>query len=150
MAEVMQDAINNSVNETLTERSERAAAQPKIDLPEDQTEINKVLDGEADLAFDVSYEVLPPVELMDFKTLSSTSPVVEITDADVEKEVQRVFRNNRGYEDKGDDGVVADGDQLGISFVGKIDGKPFEGGTSDHAHVIGRLGRVHSRASKSS
>ena len=66
MAEVMQDAINATVAEALTERSERAAAQPKVDLPEDQSVLNKVLDGESDLAFDVSYEVLPAVELMDF------------------------------------------------------------------------------------
>ena len=136
MAEVMQDAINATVGNALTERSERAASQPKVDLPEDQGTINKVLDGESDLAFDVSYEVLPAVELMDFKTLKLDRPVVEITDADVEKEMQRVFRQNRGYEPKADDGVVAEGDNLGISFDGKIKGKTFEGGSSDHAHVI--------------
>ena len=135
MTEVMQDAINNSVNQTLTERAERAATQPKIDLSEDQTEINKVLDGQADLAFDVSYEVLPPVALMDFKTISYDRPVVDIADAEVDTEVQRVFRQNRGYESKGEDGVVETGDQLGISFVGKIDGETFQGGSSDHAHV---------------
>ncbi len=37
--------------------------------------------------------------------------------------------------DKGDEGVVETGDRLGLSFVGKIDGKPFDGGTSDHAHL---------------
>ena len=66
MAEVMQDAINTTVGNALTERSERAASQPKVDLPDDQATINKVLDGESDLAFDVSYEVLPAVALMDF------------------------------------------------------------------------------------
>ena len=136
MAEVMQDAINATVGDALTERSERAASQPKVDLPEDQGTINKVLDGESDLAFDVSYEVLPSVELMDFKTLKLDKPVVEITDADVDTEMQRVFRQNRGYEPKADDGVVADGDNLGISFEGKIDGKPFTGGSSDHAHLV--------------
>ncbi len=136
MAEVMQDAINATVSDALTERSERAAAQPKVDLPEDQGALNKVLDGEADLSFDVSYEVLPAVELMDFKALKLDRPVVEITDEDVDKEMQRVFRQNRGYEQKGDDGVVAEGDNLGISFEGKIDGKPFAGGSSDHAHLV--------------
>jgi trigger factor len=135
MAEVMQDAINNSVTQTLSERSERAATQPKVDLPEDQDVINRVIEGQADLAFDVSYEVLPPVELMDFKTVTYNRPVVEITDDELDTEVKRVFRNNRGYEDKGDDAVVADGDRLGLSFVGKIDGETFEGGSSDHAHV---------------
>ena len=135
MSEVMSDAINASVNETLQQRAERAAAQPKIDLSEDQAVINNVLDGKADLAFDVSYEVLPPVELMDFKTIHYDRPVVEIADADVETELQRVFRQNRGYEDKGEDAVVASGDQLGLSFVGRIDGKTFPGGSSDHAHL---------------
>jgi trigger factor len=136
MAEVMQDAINATVSDALTERSERAATQPKVDLPEDQAALNRVLDGEADLAFDVSYEVLPPVQLMDFKGLKLDKPVVEITEADVDKEVQRVFLQRRGYEQKPDDGVVEQGDNLGLSFVGKIDGKAFPGGSSDHAHLI--------------
>src|SRR3569833_2116943 len=136
MAEVMQDAINATVGDALTERAERAATQPKVDLPEDQGTIIKVLDGESDLAIDVSYEVLPTVTLMDFSTLKLDRPVVEETDEDVSKEMQRVFRQNRGYEPKPDDGVVAQGDNLGLSFVGKIDGKTFPGGSSDHAHLI--------------
>jgi trigger factor len=136
MSEVMQEAINSSVSDTLGEREERAAAQPKVDLPDDQTVINQVLEGKADLAFEVEYEVLPPVTLMSFDKLEITKPVVEITDEDLEKEVERVFRQNRGYEDKGEDAVVEDGDNLGLSFVGKINGEPFEGGTSDHAHLV--------------
>src|SRR4249919_1090390 len=77
MAEVMQDAINSTVGEALTNRSERAATQPKVDLPEDQGTLNKVLDGESDLAFDVSYEVLPAVALMDFKGMKLDRPLVE-------------------------------------------------------------------------
>lgn len=135
MTEVMQDAINDSVSQTLTERAERAATQPKVDLTEDQAEINRILEGEADLAFDVSYEVLPKVEVMDLATIAYDHPVVGISEEDVDKEVERTFRQYRGYEDKGDDAVVADGDRLGLSFAGKIDGETFEGGSSDHAHV---------------
>ena len=53
MSEVMTDAINATVSDTLDERKERAAAQPKVDLPDDQAVINEVLDGNADLAFEV-------------------------------------------------------------------------------------------------
>lgn len=136
MSEVMQEAINSTVSNTLDEREERAAAQPKVDLPGDQSVINDVLDGKADLAFDVEYEVLPPVTLMNLEGLEVTKPVVEVSSEDVEKELQRVFRQNRGYENKGDDAVVEEGDNLGLSFVGKIDGESFPGGTSDHAHLI--------------
>ncbi|WDR05686.1 trigger factor [Devosia rhodophyticola] len=135
MSEVMQDAINTTVSETLEKREERAAAQPQVDLPDDQAVINEVLEGKADLAFDVSYEVLPPVELMDFKGIAIEKPVVDIADEEVEAEVTRVFNQNRGFTDKGDDAVVEDGDRLGLSFVGKVDGVPFDGGTSDHAHL---------------
>ncbi len=136
MAEVMQDAINTTVGDALTSRAERAASQPKVDLPEDQGTLNRVLDGEADLNFEVSYEVLPSVELMNFSGLKLERPVVPISDEDVDKELARVFRQNRGYEPKSDEGTVAEGDNLGLSFVGKIDGKTFDGGSSDHTHMI--------------
>lgn len=135
MSEVMTDAINSTVSSTLDERKERAAAQPKVDLPDDQAVINEVLDGKADLAFDVEYEVLPPVSLMKLDGVKLTKPVVDITDEELDAEVNRVFAQNRGYTDKGDEGVVENGDRLGLSFVGKIKGKPFDGGTSDHAHL---------------
>ena len=135
MSEVMTDAINATVSDTLDKREERAAAQPKVDLPDDQSVINDVLDGKADLAFEVEYEVLPPVTLMDITGVKLNKPVVEVSEEEVDAEVNRVFAQNRGYTDKGEDAVVADGDRLGLSFVGKIGGKEFEGGSSDHAHL---------------
>ena len=135
MSEVMTDAINSTVSDTLDERKERAAAQPKVDLPDDQTVINDVLDGKADLAFEVEYEILPPVTLMKLDGIKLDKPVIDITEEEVTAEVNRVFAQNRGYTDKGDDAVVENGDRLGLSFVGKIKGKPFDGGTSDHAHL---------------
>jgi len=136
MSEVMQDAINSSVQESLSERSERAAAQPSIDLSEDQAVINKVLEGEADLAFDVSYEILPAIELMDFKKINIDKPVVDIEESEIDTELNRLFLSQRQYEDKGDAAVVADGDKVGLNFEGKIKGEPFEGGKSDHAHLV--------------
>lgn len=135
MSEVMSDAINATVGKALDERSERAATQPQIDLPEDQQTINKVLDGESDLAFHVTYEILPPVAVMDLSTIKLEKPVVEIEEAEVDKEVTRVFVQQRGYEDKGDGAVVEQGDRLGLSFKGTIDGKEFAGGSADHAHL---------------
>jgi trigger factor len=135
MSEVMTDAINTTVSDTLDKRKERAAAQPKVDLPDDQAVINDVLDGKADLAFEVEYEVLPPVTLMKLDGIKLNKPVIDITEEEVTAEVNRVFAQNRGYTDKGDEGVVENGDRLGLSFVGKIKGKPFDGGTSDHAHL---------------
>lgn len=136
MSEVMQDAINSGVQETLTEREERAATQPEIDLTDDQAEINKVMDGEADLAFDVSYEILPAIELMDFKTVKLDNPVVDIEEDEIDAEMKKLHINNREYEEKADGKKSAEGDKLGLNFEGKIDGVPFEGGQADHAHLV--------------
>ena len=69
MGDVMQDAINVGVQSTLEERKEKAAMQPTIDLPEDEAILTKVFEGEADLEFSMSYEVLPEVKLGDFKKI---------------------------------------------------------------------------------
>jgi trigger factor len=72
---------------------------------------------------------------MDLSTIKLEKPVVELDEAEVDKEVQRVFAQQRGFEDKGDGAIVEQGDRLGLSFVGRIDGKEFAGGSADHAHL---------------
>ncbi len=136
MSEVMQEAINATIRDALSERNEKAAMQPKVDMSEDQGDINRVLAGAADLAFEVSYEVLPEFSLMDFKSIKIQKPVVPVSAQDVEKEMERLFSEQREYEARQDDETIAKGDQVGLNFVGKIDGEAFEGGSSEHAHLV--------------
>ncbi len=136
MSEVMQEAMNASIQQTLEERNEKPAMQPKVDMSEDQGILNRVISGEADLEFTVSYEVLPEVKLMDFKTIKIEKPVVPVSEEVIEKEMARLFREQREYEEKPEGAAIVDGDRVGMKFVGTIDGEAFEGGSSDHAHVI--------------
>jgi len=136
MSEVIQEAINGSVAEALDDRGEKSAMQPKVDMSEDQGDINRVMQGEADLEFSVAYEVLPEVKLMDFKKIKLEKPVVPIDEKDVVKEAQRIFTEQREYEEKKAGAKIASGDRVGLDFVGKIDGEAFEGGSSDHAHLV--------------
>ncbi len=41
---------------------------------------------------------------------------------------------NRPFEAK--DGKAADGDRVTMSFLGKVDGEPFEGGQSDSTPLV--------------
>ncbi len=136
MSEVMQDAINSTVASTLEERDEKPAMQPKVDMSEDQGVINRVISGEADLEFNVTYEVLPVFELMEFNKITIEKPVVPISDEDVKKEMGRLFSEQREYDTKKDGAKIAMEDRIGLSFVGKIDDVAFEGGSSDHAHLV--------------
>ncbi len=136
MAEIVQDVISEVARNTISERGEKAAMQPHYELPEDEGEANQVLAGSHDLAYTMSYEVLPKIDLIDFKTISVERPTVEVTDAEVEEQLTRLADSTRSYTTKS--GAADTGDRVTLSYVGKIDGEPFEGGTDDNAVI--RLG----------
>ena len=55
MAEVLQETVKETSTKALSERNERPAQQPDIALPEDTETIEKVLAGNADLAYSMSF-----------------------------------------------------------------------------------------------
>ncbi len=137
MAEVLQQAVTESSNEALSGREERPAFQPSITLVEQENVIDRVIGGEHDLEYTMSFEVLPKIELTDLKTLEVEKPVAEINEEQIADSLQRIRENNVIYETK--DGAGEDGDRLTLDFTGTIDGEPFEGGKGEDAHVV--LGR---------
>jgi trigger factor len=134
MAEVVQEAVNETSREALTQREEQPAFQPKIALPEDEAEINKIFEGSSDLAYTMSFEVLPKFQIMDLKTLKLERPVSDVADDDITKSLERLAATNLRYTTK--DGAAASGDRVTIDFVGKIGDEAFEGGTTEGAQVV--------------
>ena len=88
MAEVVQQAVAETSRDALSQREERPAFQPTVALPEDEAEIDRIFAGTSDLAYTLSFEVLPKFELMDFKKLSLEKPVAAVTD-DRHRQVDR-------------------------------------------------------------
>jgi len=136
MAEIVQAVINEVARDTLSERGERAALSPDFKLPEDEGAAERILNGEADLTYTMSYEILPAIEVADVSSIAVERPVVEVTDAEVDEEVTRLAESARTFSPK--DGKSENGDQMTISYLGKVDGEAFPGGTDDNATV--RLG----------
>jgi trigger factor len=134
MGDVIQETVNSAVQSSLTERDEKAAAQPEINFGEDESVLNEVFEGNKDLDFSVAYEILPTVELMDFKKIKIERPVVEADEKEIDEQFNAVVDQNRPFEAK--DGKAADGDRVTMSFLGKVDGEPFEGGQSDSTPLV--------------
>jgi trigger factor len=139
---VMGEAIEAAVQEVnakiVNDHGFRLAGQPKVTLPESETEVKDVVEGKSDLAYSVALELLPKIELADFKDLTLERLVAEVSDQEVDEGVQRISEQNRPYGAKGEDAKAENGDRVVVSFVGRIDGAPFEGGTAeDIATVIG-------------
>lgn len=134
MAEVVQQAVAETSREALSQREERPAFQPTVGLPEDAAEIDKIFAGAGDLAYTLSFEVLPKIELTDFSKLKLERPVAEITDTDTDSSIDRIRAANLRYKPK--EGAAEAGDRLLIDFTGSIDGTPFEGGAAEDAPVV--------------
>ncbi len=142
MAEVVQSAVAETTQQALDQRKERPAMRPEIKLPEDKDEIERVIGGSADLAYTVSFEVLPAIALSDLSTLEVERPVAEVGEADVEKALVPLLDNATRYEAT-EGRIAAEADRVTFDFEGRIDGETFEGGKGDDAlMIIGRGGFI--------
>jgi trigger factor len=135
MAEVLEQAVRETSSKAISDRNERPAMQPAIDMPEDQNEIEKVISGEADLAYSMSFEVLPEITIMDLSKLELERLVVEVTPEAIDEVIEDLKKRSTTYEPE-EGRVAANGDRVTLDFVGKIDGVPFEGGEDTDMQVI--------------
>ena len=135
MGEVLQQTIEEKSRAAIAERKERPAIQPRIQLPEDQQEIEKILSGQADLSFDMSFEVLPEIKLIDFSELRLERPVADVDDKAIEDAINQLVERSTTFE-VAEGRAAEDGDRVTIDFVGKIDGEPFEGGAGEGVNIV--------------
>ena len=136
MAEVIEATVRDTNNQIVTERGYKLAADPKVTLPTEQDAVEKLISGESDLDYTMAVEIVPPIELTDFKTIKLTKLTSEVADAEVDEAVTRITEQNKPYSAKGEGEKAAKDDRVVISFAGTIDGQPFEGGTGDDSVVL--------------
>lgn len=135
MAEVLQKAVEETSAKAITDRKERPARTPKIELPEDEKQIAAIMSGEADLAYTMSFEVIPEIAIMDFSELTLERLVVDVDDESLDKALDKLADRAKTYE--ADETRAAEaGDRLKIDFTGKVDGEPFEGGSGEAMHLV--------------
>lgn len=135
MAEVLQETVKESSSKALADRNERPAMQPDVSLPEDQDEIEKVLSGQADLSYSMTFEVLPQIDIVDLKTLKLERLVADVDPDAVEKALSDLAARATTFA-PAEDQAAGEGDRVKIDFVGKIDGEAFEGGTAEDAEIV--------------
>ena len=136
MAEVIEATVRDTNNQIVSERGYKLAADPKVTLPTEQEAVEKLITGQSDLDYTMAVEIVPPIELTDFKTIKLTKLTSEVTDAEVEEALARISEQNKPYSAKGEGEKAAKDDRVVISFAGTIDGTPFEGGSGDDSVVL--------------
>jgi trigger factor len=136
MAETVEQTIRDTNTQIFTERGFKLATEPKVTMPTEEKAVDDILNGKSDLTYTVSIEVVPAIQLADFKSFTVEKPVVDVSDADIDEAIKRIADQNRNYVAKADGAKAETGDRVTINFKGSIDGTPFDGGTGEGIQVV--------------
>jgi trigger factor len=139
MAEVIENAVREANDKIVSERGFKLATEPKVVLPSEEGAVEGVIAGKSDLAYTVEMEIVPPINLTDFKTIKLERLTAEVSDTEIDAALQALAEQNRPFSAKAE---AADrGDRVTISYQGTIDGQPFEGGAAEDVAVLLGSGR---------
>ena len=135
MAETIENAVREANAQIVTERGFKLVRDPQVTMPTEEGAIEKMVEGKSDLTYTVAIEIMPPIELADFKGVKLERLTAEVQDSEVEDALKRVAEQSRPFAPKGEGAKAENGDRVIIDFTGKIDGVPFEGGTGGDVGV---------------
>ncbi len=136
LAEAIEATVREANTSIIAEHGFKLAMDPKVTMPEAEGEVAEMMAGKTDLAYSVELEILPQIELGDFKDIKLEKLAAEVGDPEVAEAVEKIGEQNRPFADKGEGAKAEQGDKVIISFTGTIDGEPFEGGTADNVAVV--------------
>ncbi|WP_066632663.1 trigger factor [Desulfolucanica intricata] len=127
------EAMEIIVPKAYIEAVEETKIEP-IDQP--QVELVQVEEGKP-VIFKATVAVKPEIKLGQYTDLELTKPKIEVSDEDVQKELENL-QNRHAKLINLDEGQVKSGDIVSIDFTGRVDGEEFEGGQAkDYSLEIG-------------
>src|SRR5699024_2033717 len=122
-----QDAIDIVLPGAYTKAVDETGIFP-VDQP--QIDVEEIEQGK-DLVFVCDVTVKPEVTLGEYKGIEVEEESVEVTDEDVEQELEALQQSNAELVVK-EEGKVEEGNTVVIDFEGFLDGEAFEGGKGEN------------------
>jgi trigger factor len=121
--QALQELVPEAVNEAISKHELNALGEPDVQL--DNAEALEKF-GEQPLLVNVKVEVLPKVELQDYKGIEAVRKTRPVTDAGVDEMVE-ALRENSGAMQPVEDRGAALGDTVTINVEGKFLGAKIDG-----------------------
>lgn len=131
LGDLLNELVQEGIEGTVASNGIRAASQPDVT---NLGNLADVMDGKADLTFDVELDIMPDFTPADLQSLSVTRPVAEATEAEIDEALAEIAKQSQSFHVK--KGKAANGDAVVCNFVGKIDGVEFDGGKADGSTVV--------------
>jgi trigger factor len=125
--------MQRSFGEAVRQQNLRVAGYPTF-------EPKPVTEGAAEFQYSATFEVYPEVKVGDISGKTIERPVLEVTDADVQKTID-IMRKQRAHFDAVER-AAREGDRATIDFRGTIDGAEFQGSSGTGQVVVLGEGRL--------
>jgi trigger factor len=123
--QALETAVQEGVQQLLTEKNLRPAMQPSVMLDES-------FEPGKDAEVKVELEVLPEVPAAEVEGLKLERLTVPVEDAEIDETLKRIAGSNKQFEAAAKPTYKAKtGDLVVIDFVGSVDGVEFEGGKGE-------------------
>lgn len=119
--ETLENALSKSVAEAFLKEKVQAINRPEVD-------VKKFIPG-TELEFTATTEIMPKVELGDYKKLGVKKEAVKVSKKEVKETIDRILKNFA--EKKKVEREAKNGDEVIIDFLGKKDGVAFDGGKAE-------------------
>ncbi|MDH5633869.1 MAG: trigger factor [Gammaproteobacteria bacterium] len=126
LAEASNQLVQNSIQEALSQESLVPAGLPGIEL--------KTIERGKEFEYVAEFDVYPAIPKPDLSGEEVEKIVAEVTDADVDHTINTMLEQRKSWNPV--DRAAADGDQVVIDFVGRIDGEAFAGGSAEAVPLV--------------
>lgn len=125
-----EDAVNDIYPSALQDAIDEA----NLDVVNDKIDFDVIKIGKDGFAFKAVVTVKPEVEIGDYKGIEVEYKVIEVTEDDVNKEIDRVRERNSRLVTVNDRAAQI-GDIVTFDFKGFIDGNAFDGGEAENYNL---------------
>jgi trigger factor len=133
--DALQGAVQDGVQQLLSDQKIRPALQPQVEL-------NEGYAPGKDAEVRVSLEALPEVGKPSIDDIALDRLTVEPDDAAVNEQIMQLASQSKRWEDAPKKHAAQTGELVVMDFEGEVDGKPFEGGKGEDMQVEIGTGRL--------
>lgn len=130
--EALGDVIQETYYKAISEQNLRPAGMPSVEP--------KSFEQGQNFEYVATFEVFPEFQVTGLENIEVERLQAEVVDTDVEKMLEVLRKQGARFEPSEE--PAADGDQVTIDFVGRINGEVFEGGSADGVQLVLGSGRM--------
>lgn len=126
--DVLGDIIQKEFNETVKSLDLKIAGYPDFQAKETSEDVNDLY------TFSATFEVYPEIILGDLSQHSVEKPIVQVSDADIDKTIEMIRKQQVQFQPVGRPAKTDD--RVKIDFHGVLDGKDFAGGKAENVELV--------------